>query len=108
MVTAWLGMFVLAATLGIRAMENYHWVVQRAKEAQYYINKLENKQIKEGEALVFINSQPESSTRAYIALGAGNGIKVWFGNEVKVYFEDFGLPGDLPVKTHYVVSNFSP
>ena len=108
LVTVWLGLFVLGSLLGIRGMEKYHWVTLRAKEANYYIDKLEQRQAKDGEAVVFINSQPEASTRAYFALGAGNGVKVWFGDKTQVYFEDFGLPGDLLVKTHYITSNFSP
>lgn len=100
-------MFVAGAFWGVRAMEQYHWVTQRAREAKYYIEKLQAKQIKNGETVVFVNSQSESSTDAYLALGAGNGVKVFFGEETKVYFEDFGIPNlDPQAKTYYVVSDF--
>ncbi len=98
--------FMAGAFWGIRAMEQYHWVTTRAREAEYYIRKIQSKNIQGTDAVAFINRMPESSLRAYIALGAGNGIKVFFGEKTQIYFEDFGLPGDLPAKTHYVVSDF--
>lgn len=97
--------FVAGAFWGIRAMERYHWVTVRAREAEYYIKKIQNKNVQDGDTVAFINKTPESSLRAYVALGAGNGIKVFFGNETKVYFEDLGIP-NLNLQTHYVVSDF--
>lgn len=105
-VYAGVAVWVIGAFWGVRALDQYHWVTQRAGEAQYYIEKLQAKQLKDGETVVFLNSRSESSTQAYIALGAGNGIKVFFGEKTQVYFEDFGLPSDLPTKTHYAVSDF--
>lgn len=105
-VYAGVAVWVIGAFWGIRAMNQYHWVTQRAGEAQYYIEKLQAKQVKGGGTVVFLNSWPESSTQAYIALGAGNGVRVFFGEKTRSYFEDLGLPGDLPAKTHYVVSDF--
>ena len=100
-------MFVAGAFWGVRAMEQYHWVTSRAREAEYYIKKIQNKNVQDGDTIAFVNRTPESSLRAYIALGAGNGVKVFFGNETKVYFEDLGMPNlDPQAKTHYVVSDF--
>ena len=88
-------------------MEQYHWVTQRAGEAKYYVHKLQTKQVKNSDTVVFLNSRPESSTNAYLALGAGNGVKVWFGDKVQVYFEDVdGLPGETVARTHYVMSDW--
>ena len=88
-------------------MERYHWVTTRAREAEYYIKKIQGKNVQDGDTVAFINRTPESSLRAYIALGAGNGVRVWFGEEIRVYFEDFGIPNlDPQAKTHYVVSDF--
>ncbi|OGY15675.1 MAG: hypothetical protein A2784_03165 [Candidatus Chisholmbacteria bacterium RIFCSPHIGHO2_01_FULL_48_12] len=104
---AGLAMFVAGAFWGVRAMEQYHWVTSRAREAEYYIKKIQGKKVQDGDTIAFVNRTPESSLRAYIALGAGNGVKVFFGNETKVYFEDLGMPNlDPQAKTHYVVSDF--
>lgn len=102
-------MFVAGAFWGVRAMEQYHWVTQRAREAKYYVQKIANlKQVKNRDTVVFINTTTESSLRAYLALGAGNGIKVFFGDGVKVYFEDINETPRLieGVNTHYVMSDF--
>ena len=100
-------MFMAGAFWGIKAMERYHWVTTRAREAEYYIKKIQGKNVQDGDTVAFINRTPESSLRAYIALGAGNGVRVWFGEEIRVYFEDFGIPNlDPQAKTHYVVSDF--
>lgn len=103
----WLGTFVVGAFFSVRALEEYHWVTNRAREAEYYIEKLRTKQVRNGDTVVFINKTPESSLQAYITLGAGNGVRVWFGDKVQTYFENVtGLPGELTARHHYVVSNF--
>ena len=103
--TVWIMVFTIGAFFGIRAMEQYHWVTRRAREAEYYIEKLQAKKIQEGDRVVFINNtKPESSLRAYFALGGGNAIKVFFGQNTEVFFEDVT---DMPAKAaHYVVSGF--
>jgi hypothetical protein len=102
-----LAMFTAGAFWGVRATEQYHWVTSRAREAEYYIKKIQNKHVQDGDTIAFVNQAPESSLRAYIALGAGNGVKVWFGEKLQVYFEDVtGLPGETSTKTHYLVSDW--
>ena len=107
-IMAWAILFVMGGVFGIRAMEQYHWVTRRAREAEYYIEKLKNKPVKDGDAVVFMSKTPESSLRAYIALGAGKGVNVWFGDEVEVFFEDVtGIPNFGPgTKAHYLIANW--
>ena len=106
-VMVWAILFTIGSLFAIRAMEQYHWVTQRAREAEYYVKKLQAKKIQDGDRVVFINNtKPESSLRAYFALGAGNGIKVFFGKNTESFFEDVTEVPLTSAKTHYVVSSF--
>lgn len=84
-----LGLYFLFSLLAVRAMQEYHWVTQRARLAQYHLQKIANHKINDKTVVSFINSVPESSKHIYFALGGDKAVKVFFGRQITVKFEDF-------------------
>ncbi len=83
------GLFIFSSFWSIRAMNEYHWITQRARIAKYHLEKLSRHQPKPGETVVFLNTLPNSSTEVYLALAGENAVKAFFGENLRVYFEDF-------------------
>lgn len=96
------GLFFVSSFWAVRAMNQYHWVTQRARLAAYHITKLRLHPPKADESIVFLNTTEYSSTQVYMALAGDHALKVFFGNN-PVVFEDF-QPVAFSDKTVYMWS----
>lgn len=55
-----------------------NWVLERSELARAYIGQIESKSPPNGSLLVFDDSSLSTSQEAYIALGTGEALKLWF------------------------------
>ena len=83
------GFYFVASFWGVRAQNQYHWVTKRARLAKYHIEKLNHHQPGPQDVVAFLNTSPQSSTQAYLAMAGDKAVKVFFGDGIKVEFEDF-------------------
>lgn len=70
--------FALISFLNINKTAQNNWVVDRSDIARKYLQNLESKNLASGSALVFGDGMISSSKEAYIALGEGSAIDLWF------------------------------